>query len=190
MNKFTIAIDVDNVLNNLMDKTIEMYNNKYDASLTVDMFDEYDVYKCLPHDEAQKFIELFQEQDLWASLEPIKNAQWGVKQLIEHGYEVYLATATHHSNFSWKVEWIKYYFGMISEKNIICIHNKGLLKADILIDDCIDNLLSSYWYERVCLDYEWNRNINDEVYGIHRAHDWLEIVDAVNKIYEKRMVGE
>lgn len=189
MGKFTVAVDVDCVLNNLMDKAIEMYNTKYDASLTADTFHEYDIFKCLPHEDAIKFTDLFKEHDLWASLTPIKHAQWGVKQLIERGYDVYLATATHHSNFSWKVEWIKHYFGMVPEKNIICIHNKGLLRVDVLIDDCIDNLLASRWYERVCFDYPWNRKIWDEVYGIYRVHNWLEVIDAVNEVFDKHIVG-
>lgn len=186
-NKFTIAIDVDCVLNNLMDKTIEMYNSRYNTSLSINNFKEYDVFKCLPHNEAQNFVDLFQEEELWESLTPIKDSQWGIKHFIESGYTVYLATATHYKNFSWKVEWLKHYFGMIPEKNIICVHNKGLLKVDVLIDDCLDNLLSSMWYERVTLDWPWNRDVWDETYGIHRAHNWIEIVDIVNEIYENNV---
>lgn len=186
MNKFTVAVDVDCVLNNLMEKTIEAYNTKYNASLTIDIFTEYDIFKCLPPEEAQRFIDLWKDHDLLASLTPLKHAQWGVKQLVEHGYEVYIATATYHSNFSQKVEWLKHYFGMVPEKNIICIYHKGLLKVDVLIDDCIDNLISSRWYERICFDYPWNRNIWDEAYGIRRARNWLEVIDTVNEIFEGR----
>lgn len=182
--KFSVAIDVDCVLNNLMEKTIEMYNNLYGSNLKIDDFKEYDIFKCLPEKEAKRFVELFKVCDLWMSLTPIKNSQWGVKQLVDNGYEVYLATATHHINFAWKVDWLKSCFGMIPEENIICIHNKGLLKVNVLVDDCVDNLTSSLWYERVCLDWPWNRNVCDEAYGIHRAYNWLEIVDIINEIYD------
>lgn len=188
MNKFTVAVDVDCVLNNLIDKTIEMYNLKYGESLTIDMLDKYEVSKCLPNDKAQKFVDLFLEKELWDSLTPLRNAQWGIKQLVERGYEVYLATSTHYINFPWKVEWLKHHFGMIPANNIICIHNKSLLKVDVLIDDCLDQLLSSHWYERVCFDYPWNRDIWDESYSIHRVHNWLETVDVVNEIFDKGCV--
>ena len=54
----------------------------------------------------------------------------------------------------------------------------------VLIDDNIDNLLSSQYYDRVCIDYAWNRDVHDEVYAINRAHNWDEIVEVVDKLYE------
>ena len=57
------------------------------------------------------------------------------------------------------------------------------MKADVLIDDNIDNLLSGY-YGRVCLDYPWNRDVHDDIHDIFRAYNWDEIVGIVDKIYE------
>ena len=187
--KFSIAVDVDGIINNLIPRAIAVYNERYNASLVLDDFDKYKIEECLAHKEAQRFLDIFKEEEFWGSLTPLKDSIWGVKQFVESGYDVYFATATHYSNFAWKVEWLKHFFGMVPEKKIICIHNKELLKVDVLIDDCIDNLLSSIWFERVTLDYPWNRDIWDETYGIHRAYNWIEIVDIVNKIYDKT-VGE
>ena len=184
MNKFIIAIDVDNVLNNLMEKSIEMYNITYNTFLTIDDFIKYDIFQVLDFKEAENFIELFLKQELWDSLTPLKNSQWGVKKLIENGYEVYFATSTHYSNFSWKVEWLKKYFPMIPEKNIICIHNKGLLKCDVMIEDCVDNLLSNTSCYRVLLDYSWNREVHDDARLIYRVHNWEEIIQTIDKLYE------
>ena len=187
--KFSIAIDVDGIVNNLIPRAIAVYNERYNASLVLDDFNKYKIEECLPPEEAQRFIDIFKEEEFWGSLTPLKDSIWGVKQFVESGYDVYFATATHYSNFAWKVEWLKHFFGMVPEKKIICVHNKELLKVDVLIDDCIDNLLSDVWFERVTLDYPWNRHVWDETYGIHRAYNWIEIVDIVNKIYDKT-VGE
>ncbi len=187
--KFSIAVDVDGIVNNLMPRAIEIYNERYNASLSLDNFVKYKIEECLHHQEAQNFMEIFEDEEFWYSLVPIKNSIWGIKQFVESGYDVYFATATHYSNFAWKVKWLQSFFGMIPEKNIICIHNKALLKVDVLIDDCIDNLLSSMWFERVTLDYPWNRYVWDETYGIHRAFNWIEIVDIVDKIYEETVRG-
>ena len=184
MNKFIVAVDVDSIVNNLVERLIEVYNKKYDANFKLDDFNDYDFFKCLPYDDAQCLMDLLDEKKLWDSLSPRKGSQRGVKHFVDQGYEVYFATATTPVTFPWKVEWLKKYFGIVPEKNIICINNKGLLKADVLIDDNIDNLLSSQHYDRVCLDYPWNRNVHDEVYSIYRARSWDEIVDAVDKIYE------
>ena len=51
--KYTIAVDVDDVLNNLNERIIEMFNEEYGTSLAEDMFTSYDLYKCLPFEIAE-----------------------------------------------------------------------------------------------------------------------------------------
>lgn len=184
MNKFRVAIDVDGVLNDLMEKTIDLYNMRHDTTFTVDDFKEYDIYKDLDFEDANDFVNLWAEKELWDSLEPRDDAQRCVQQLVNAGYEIYFATSTDAINYEWKVRWLENYFPMIPENNIMCIHNKNLLNVDVLIDDCPKHLTSNSLYYRVCFDFPWNRAIHDEVYGIYRAHNWEEVVNAVNEIYE------
>ena len=184
MNKFVVAVDVDNVVNDLVEKLIELYNRTYSANLKFEDFTNYDFFKCLQYDDAQRLMDLFDERELWDSLSPRDGAQRGIKHFINRGYDVYFATNASPITFPWKVEWLRKYFSMVPEKNIICINNKGLLQANVLIDDNIDNLLSSQYYDRVCMDYAWNRDVHDEVYAINRAHNWDEIVEVVDKLYE------
>ena len=183
MNKFVVAVDVDSIVNNLIEKLIELYNKTYDANLTLDDLNDYDFFKCLQYDDAQHLMDLLNEKKLWDSLSPRKGSQRGIKHFVDQNYEVYFATATAPVTFPWKVAWLQKYFSVVPEKNIICINNKGLLKADVLIDDNIDNLLSGY-YGRVCLDYPWNRDVHDDIHDIFRAYNWDEIVGIVDKIYE------
>ena len=184
MNKFVVAVDVDNVVNDLVEKLIELYNRTYSANLKFEDFTNYDFFKCLQYDDAQRLMDLFDERELWDSLSPRDGAQRGIKHFINQGYDVYFATDASPITFPWKVEWLRKYFSMVPENNIICINNKGLLQANVLIDDNIDNLLSSQYYDRVCIDYAWNRDVHDEVYAINRAHNWDEIVEVVDKLYE------
>ena len=182
MNKLTICVDIDGVLNDLMEKTIATYNNRYNAKLYIEDFTDYDIFKDLPYDEAEKFVALWQEEELWNSLEPRKGSQRGIKKLVDDGHEVYFATATHPNNFAWKVEWIQHYFGMIPSKNIICICNKGLLNCDVLIDDYTENLLANKLCHRVLFDCCWNKDVYDDAHFITRVRNWDEIIEVVNKI--------
>lgn len=182
MNKLVICIDVDGVLNDLMEKTIVMYNNKYNAHLSLEDFPDYDIFKDLPYDDAEKLLALWQEEELWNSLEPRKGSQRSIKKLVDDGHRVYFATSTHHKNFAWKVEWLQHYFGVIPSKNIICICNKGLLNCDVLIDDCVDNLLANKLCYRVLFDCCWNQHIYDDVHLITRVHNWDEIIKVVDEI--------
>lgn len=182
MHKLVICIDIDEVLNDLMEKTIAIYNNRYNAKLSLEDFTDYDIFKDLAYDDAEKLVALWQEEELWNSLEPRKGAQRSVKKLVDDGHEVYLATSTHYKNFAWKVKWLQHYFGMIPTKNIICIGNKGLLKCDVLIDDCVDNLLANKLCNRVLFDCHWNQYVRDDVYFITRVHNWDEIIKVVDEI--------
>ena len=184
MNKLVICVDVDSVLNDLMEKTIVMYNNRYNAKLSIEDFTDYDIFKDLAYDDAEKFIALWYEEELWNALEPRNGSQRGIKKLVDDGHDVYFATATHPKNFAWKVEWLQRYFGVVPSKNIICICNKGLLNCDVLIDDYAENLLANKLCHRVLFDCCWNKHVRDDIHLITRAHNWDEIIEVVNKIGE------
>ena len=63
--------------------------------------------------------------------------------------------------------------------------DKSLLKCDVMIDDCLDNLISNIC-ERICLDYPWNQSKEkDFVYSIYRAKSWKDIVNIINDIERK-----
>ena len=177
-----ICCDIDNILNNLTEKVIEFYNLKSGKNIQLSDITSYNFYNCLPQEDASNIVALFKEKSLWDALKPLANSQYGLKQLIKNGHQVYLATATDPINFEWKVEWVKQYYPFIPTDNIIRIIDKGLLKTDVIIDDCLDNLINSF-AERVVLHYPWNQNdLKDYTYDINRAYNWNDIVNIINKI--------
>lgn len=181
-----ICVDIDGILNNLAERVIEVYNSRSNKNIKISDIISYNFYDCLPKEDADGIVSLFKEKSLWNSLKPLEYSQNGLKQLIKKGHQIYLATATDPINFEWKISWLKQYFPFISEDNVIRIMDKSLLKADVLIDDCLDNLINSL-AERVVLDYPWNHNeLKDYAYGIRRAYDWSGIVNIINNI-EKEM---
>lgn len=187
MDKFIVCCDMDNVLNNLVEEMLKMYNNKYETNYTQEDVHTYELEESFHLEEAEKMKELFLEKELWDSLIPVEKAQWGLQSLTNRGYDVYIVTATHADNFAWKVPWFKKYFPFFDEQNIIRIHDKSLIAADVLIEDCYDNLVkSNHFTDRVLLDYPWNQSNKDYVYGINRAYNWEDIVRFVNKIYKER----
>lgn len=177
-----ICVDIDGVLNDLVSKTLTLYNSRTDKNIKLSDITTYSFYECLPKEDADGICELFQEKELWDSLRPLSNAQWGIETLINMGYEVYLATATAPENFYWKVQWIEKYYPLIDRKHIICINNKGLLKCDILIDDCIDNLASNIC-ERIVINHPWNQDKEKRyVYDIHSANDFKDVINIIKRI--------
>ena len=177
-----IICDIDNILNNLAEKVVETYNSYANKNIRLPDIVSYNFYDCLLREDADCIVSLFKEKELWDSLKPLEGSQTGLKKLIKKDHHIYLATATDPTNFKWKVAWIKQYFSFIPEDNIIRIMDKSLLRADVIIDDCYDNLISNF-AERVVLDYPWNQNeLKDYAYGIRRAYNWSDINNIINDI--------
>lgn len=180
-----ICVDQDQILNDLIPKTLALYNSRTSKNIQVSDITAYNFYDCLPQEDAEGIIELFNDKELWDSLEPLLDAHWGIKTLINMGHDIYVATATHEVNFEWKCQWLHDKFPMIHPEHIIRIYDKSLLRCDVLIEDNLDNLTKSYC-ERICLDYPYNRNQSkDEIYDVYRASNWRDIIKYINNIERK-----
>jgi 5'(3')-deoxyribonucleotidase len=185
-----IMCDIDGVLNNLTQAAIDICNEHMGTILKMDDITSYNFDECLPTDIADTIIALFKLKEFWNDLRPIEGSQKYLRQLIKNGHQVYLATATDPINFEWKCQWIKQYFNFIPTENIIRIMDKSLLKCDVMIDDCLDNLTSNIC-ERVCLDYPYNRDTSkDYSYDIYRANNWRDIIYIINEIERKNKEWE
>ena len=183
-----ICVDCDNILNNLTEAVLALYNSNTGKHIKMSDITSYNFEECLSKEDTDEIIKLFKSKELWDSLTPISGSQKHLKTLANRGHRIIIATATDPVNFEWKCDWIKKYFDFIPADNIIRIIDKGLLKCDVMIDDHIDNLTSSIC-ERICLDYPYNRDESkDYVYDIFRANNWGEITNIINNI--ERMYKE
>ena len=180
-----ICFDIDNVMNNLTERAVTLYNSRANKNIQMSDITTYNFYDCLSKEDADGIIALFKDKDLWDSLKPLPHSQEALKKLIKRGHRIFLATATDPINFEWKCEWMSRYFSFIPIDNIIRIMDKSLLKIDVMVDDHLSNLTSNVC-ERVCLDYPWNQSKSkDYAYDIKRAYSWDDIVDIINNIEGK-----
>lgn len=189
MDKFIVVTDIDGCLNNLMEQMFKMYNERHGTHYNINHLKSYNLEDNFPL-ESEELRKLFLEKELWDRLTPTENSQWALRSFVNNGYKVYAATSTHHVNFPWKVEWMKTHYPFIDTKDIICIHNKSLLRCNVLIEDSYENLTkTSAMVDRILLNRPWNKANNDRdyVYGISRVNDWEEVVKCVNRIYKNEM---
>lgn len=188
-----IAVDMDCVLNNLMDKALEIYNAQSGKNIQMSNLTSYNLYDCLSKDDADGIIKLFKKKELWDTLSPIEGSREGLQKLIDAGHKTYIVTATAPENFAWKVNWTKKYFPFFNSDNIVCMKDKSLFKCDVMIEDCYDNLIKNKLCHKIILDYSWNNDeVKDWVHGTYRCKNWKEIVYAVNKIQDevKEWIGK
>ena len=179
-----IAIDFDCTLFPTLEMVIDIYNQKYNESISLDQITQYSLYETFHKEVADKLFEIFWDEETYKNLYPYDNAIEVVKSLVSKGHEVYIATATTVKELYWKETLLQKYFPFIPKNNLIRIKNKSLLKCDIIIDDYLDNLINSDAI-RICLDYPWNRNKQiEQEYNIHRTFSWDEILNIIERNFK------
>ena len=180
-----IAVDFDETLFPTLERVIETYNKRNDATFDLSQITTYNLYECLDASVADKFLDLFLEKEVYDNLQPYKGAVRTIKNLVDQGHEIYIATATNVKNLEWKEQLLQRYFPFIPKNNLIRIHNKKLINVDVFIEDSLDNLTQTF-AERICLDQPWNQDEDkDYVYSIYRVHHWGEVINIINDIERK-----
>lgn len=170
---YKIGIDYDSTLFNTIDVWIDLYNKKYNDSITINDFKFWDVHKSLPKEKSDKFYSILDTDDLWENIKPLDSAVKALESINEE-YEVYIITATHYNHLKIKSEMLLKYFPFIEYKQIISCYHKQLIDVDIMIDDNVENLIGGR-YRKMLIDYPWNRDVNDYDRGIERFKNWNEI---------------
>jgi 5'(3')-deoxyribonucleotidase len=180
-----IAIDFDETLFPTLEKVIDIYNKRHGTNFELSQITAYNLSDSFDVDVADELLELFVDKDVYSSLQPYKGAVRAVKTLIEQGHEVYIATSTDVRNMEWKEELLQRHFPFIPKKNLIRIHNKALLNVDVLVEDKMDNLKSTF-ADRICFNQPWNIDDDaDYVYSIYRFRHWGEINNIICEIERK-----
>ena len=182
-----IVCDVDGVLNNIMDTTIDIYNKTYASHYTLKDITTYNLENCLDKNVAEQMKDIFKNPSVWDYVKPVKGAQDGIEKLIREGHQVYLVTNHAPDTYKEKVEWIKRFFPFVDASKIVCMQDKWLLRADIMIEDCMQTLLAKPHYYRVLMDHPWNQpsKYGDWVYDIYRCKNWSDVMRSIDKIAKK-----
>ena len=179
-----LCIDVDDVICNLQDTVINLFNSRYGSNYALSDFVEYNIMNVLPQQDGIVMKDMYGETGLYNKVMPIYGAQDGVQKLINMGHEVYFVTSAIPKTYGEKVDFIKRYFPFIDESHIVCMNHKWMFKCDVMIEDNLNTLLAKPYYHRICMDQPWNRDVNDWAYDIHRCNNWNDIITTVNKISE------
>lgn len=177
-----ICIDCDNVLCNLQEVVVNIFNERYGTHYTLNDFTEYDIMNILPTAEAVKMKNIYGESGLYDLVKPLPGAQNAIQRLVNMGHKVYIATDAIPETYGEKVEFIQRYFPCVSAENIVAIKHKHLLRCDVLIEDNLDNLLAGQHYSRCLMNWPWNQSNKDWIYGIERCYGWDDVLAAINKI--------
>ena len=181
-----IYIDVDDTIEDLLLAWVNYLNNKYGLSVNVNDCKDWNLCLLFPMLTEKQITDALWDVELWKDVKPIEGADVYIKKLIDDGFDVYLATASHAKYFNDKfVHVINKYFPFIAEDHIITIHSKQLLKGLVLVDDYIENLKDGEYYGILFTSY-YNKNIVASNYNVFRVTTWEQCYNLIVLLYLAR----
>jgi len=163
--KITIALDVDGVLARLHDEWLRRYNRDWDDNLQVEQITEWEIHKLVKPECGTHIYKYLDDTTIYDHVLPEKDAQEVVQRLRADGHRVVLATTSTPKSMGRKYAWAKHYGLVESTKDYIEVGDKGLLRADVLLDDYIGNLEAFKGWS-VIYNQPWNK-INHHTLGIN-----------------------
>ena len=183
------AIDCDEVLRQLLDKMIAIYNDNFENRKTRDDITEFKVEKSFPEIEAQTGITasqwFFQEhsKELFLDTEAFPHIKEDIAKLREYGKVIIL---TYQKSYQNKVETLLWLENNGIECDGVCfLKNKTLLRADYLIDDNDWNFVGSAVKHGILIDAPYNKDKSLKEIERNCNCDTIERCASLHEFVEK-----
>ncbi len=165
-----IAIDMDEVLADTIDKFIELYKQRHEHEVLLTDMHGMEIGQALPPHLAGTVRPYVNERGFFRDIKVMPGSQEVVKALMEN-YDVYVASAAMEFKYSLedKQAWLEEHFPFISWTNIIFCGHK-ILDVDIMIDDRIKNFVT---FNGRKLLFSSPHNLRME--GFERVNNWQDV---------------
>lgn len=188
--KLIILVNIDDTIENLCEEWCNYLNEKYSCNVHYQEVTEWDISKFFPGLTREQVFEPLHTPEIWYKLKSKDGAVKYVKQLMDDGHNVYLCTSTDYRNVRPKFEGvIQKYFPYISWNQVIITSNKQMIKADVLIDDGIHNLIGGD-YIKVLMSAPHNMAFDADSNGMYRVNTWEETYELVCSLLNQKIHKE
>ena len=172
-----ICVDMDEVIADAVSEHLLRYNRDHDEQITKEDLQGkwlWDVVALDRHPALERYL---RSADFFAVLEVMPESQ-RVMQELQTRYEVFIATAAMEvpTSFEQKYKWLGEHFPFIPASHIVYCGDKGILRADYLIDD---NPRQLRRFQGEGILYSAPHNV--DVTGYTRVRNWLEVEELFMK---------
>ena len=174
--KRKIIIDFDDVIVNILQTTIDLYNKKENKNITVDDFKSWNT------DEVDVNFKKYLYKIDYINMLDKRGAIEVIRELCnDDRYEVYIATAGDIRVLEQKQNWIKMNMPFFNINHFIFCRDKSILRGFAIVDDAYHNLYSSNIKHKIIYDMPHNKKSTqyDRIYGlcgiIPKLNKWIEM---------------
>lgn len=186
VRKMVIGVDIDNCILSTAEAVLEQHYADTGEKLTLNDIKSYYIENHVSEEYRDDFHLIFLKKEMWKRAKVIPNCVEVIKRLHNQGHQIYFVTSTEAKNVAKKSSFLQRTFPFLDiRKCLITTPYKQIINLDVLIDDCIDNVIFASYYS-IIMDYPWNHNYddagNDKTY---RVFNWLQVepmLEVITKI--------
>ena len=168
-----IGIDLDEVVAKLMDKWLVHYNKDYKDNIHINNITDWNISRFVKLECGDMIYKYLSLPNFFSDLEVIEDSQRIIGMLAYLHKVFFVSDASFGHAYKDKIEWVEEHFPFVED--VVFTKSKGLINADMLIDDAIHNLtdfkLANPKSEIIVMDRPWNKGYN----GIRRVYNWLDL---------------
>jgi 5'(3')-deoxyribonucleotidase len=132
-----IAIDMDDVLADTSARYLELYNAEFqNEAVSIEQLNGTSLIEAIPEHRRSRIESYLSAPEFFDGLNPRPDAL-RVVAALSRKYEVIIATAAMHypDCFSTRYAWLRRHLTFIPPRQIVFCGDKGVVRADYLIDD-------------------------------------------------------
>jgi 5'-nucleotidase len=134
--RLRIAVDMDEVIADAFSKHLRQYNQRAGTNLTPKLVSEKGLGALIPVGQREEFNAIPHTDGFFADIELIAGSREALLELSRK-HEIYITSAAMEvpSSFADKFQWLERHFPFIPPSRIVFCGDKGIINADVLIDD-------------------------------------------------------
>lgn len=184
MITYNIVIDADDVLENLLEVWVDELNEKHGLDYSVDTMKEWSMaHNITELTEGQIYDPLYDDA-VWERLMPKYGAADALDILHDMGHNIYICTRhTIFETIKTKLFRLQELFPSIPADHYIIAADKNMIKADIMIDDGVHNLVAiDHPCIKILFDRPHNQHIDTDYTDMIRATTWDDVLTIIRTL--------
>ena len=172
-----INIDFDSVLVNTTEEWIKVLNNTHGTNVKYSDIKDWDMKLAFPSLKEDEILKPLMSDFFWLiKIKPIQDSQMIIQYLFDDKHDIKVVSNTHYENAYIKTNMMKKFFPCLKSTDFVSVQDKSRYTGDLLLDDCLDNLISFNGY-KILFSQPWNEKYDYKALSalhIQRVDNWLD----------------
>ena len=170
---FTIGVDCDDVVLDLVENWIKLYNKDFNHNLKKESITDWSISKFVKRAAKKHIYSYIEKGEVFSTSKPVPNALETIQWLKELGHRVIYITANDPENVKFK--WLLDNNFIDDIDDFVVAYDKSLILSDFLIDDRWENVKDRHG--GILYSQPWNLKYEFE----NRVDNWQDFKEKFEK---------